>query len=109
MNAAKCLPKDQQVHEPLESNSIETKQFSPVNQSYAKFDDDKKRQTALNLDDSFQYIDPFRLNGPPHQSATKMERFCPRPMRQYPTHKVILQPELFEDWHVDTSVPVFID
>ena len=35
--------------------------------------------------------------------------FCPKPIRQYPTHKVILQPKLFEDWFVDMSEPVFID
>lgn len=35
--------------------------------------------------------------------------FCPKPIRQYPTHNVILQPKLFEDWFVDMSEPVFID
>lgn len=35
--------------------------------------------------------------------------FCPKPIRQYPTHKVILQPKLFEHWFVDMSEPVFID
>ena len=44
-----------------------------------------------------------------HQSASQIEIFCPKPIRQHPTHKVILQPELFEDWHVDMSEPVFVD
>lgn len=35
--------------------------------------------------------------------------FCPKPTRQYSTHKVILQPELFEDWYVDMSEPILVD
>lgn len=42
------------------------------------------------------------------QSALQPEIFCPKPIRKHPTHKVIIQPELFEDWHVDMSEPVFI-
>ena len=54
--------------------------------------------------------DQFRLTSyDPRQSASQMEIFCPKPIRQHPTHKVILQPELFEDWHVDMSEPVFVD
>lgn len=54
--------------------------------------------------------DQFRLTSyDHHQPASQMEIFCPKPIRQYPTHKVIQRPELFEDWHVDMSEPVFFD
>ena len=54
--------------------------------------------------------DQFRLTSYDcRQSTSQMEIFCPKPIRQHPTHKVILQPELFEDWHVDMSEPVFVD
>ena len=51
--------------------------------------------------------DPQPPSAPAPQRDTEI--FCPKPIRQYPTHKVILQPELFEDWFVDMSEPIFID
>lgn len=47
----------------------------------------------------------------PPQPAPERETgiFCPKQIRQYPTHRVILQPELFEDWYVDMSEPVFVE
>lgn len=45
----------------------------------------------------------------PPQLAPQMGILCPIPIRNHASHKVILQPELFEDWFVDMSEPVFID
>lgn len=31
---------------------------------------------------------------------------CHKPIRQHPTHKLILEPDAFEDWSVDLNEPV---
>lgn len=38
--------------------------------------------------------------------APEMEIFSPKPIREYATHKILLEPEMFEDWSVDLSEPV---
>lgn len=75
---------DEKDDESLEADSPEPRRLFPVHQSHpAKYD--------------------------PPQLAPQMGILCPIPIREHATHKVILQPELFEDWFVDMSEPVFID
>lgn len=75
---------DEKDDEPLEADSPEPRRIFPVHQFH-----------------SAQYDPP--------QLAPQMGILCPIPIRQYASHKVILQPELFEDWFVDMSEPIFID
>lgn len=75
---------DEKDDESLEADSPEPRRLFPVHQFHsAKYD--------------------------PPQLAPQMGIFCPIPIRQYASHKVILQPELFEDWFVDMREPIFID
>lgn len=70
-----------------------------------------QKHPALNLDGFFLYISfPQRCMTPPQPAPERGTGiFCPKPTRQYPTHKVILQLELFEDCYVDMSEPVLVD
>lgn len=104
----------QQDDEPLGANSPEPHQFSRVYQLYTELDDDRQHDEPLEADSS----DPRQLFlihqfhstlYDATQPASEMEIFCPQPIRQYPTHKVILQPELFEDSDADMSEPIFDD
>lgn len=69
------------------SSSPEPRQIFPVHQFHSTL------------------YDPQPPSSPAPQRDTEI--LCPKPRRQYPTHKVILQPELFEDWFVDMSEPIF--
>lgn len=75
---------DEKYDEPLEADSPEPRRLFPVHQSH-----------------------PARYDPP--QLAPQMGILCPIPIREHASHKVILQPELFEDWVVDMSEPIFID
>lgn len=101
----------QQDHEPLGANSPEPHQFSRFNHLYPELYVGQQVGEPLKVDSreprqlfpghQFQYAsyDPL--------PASKMVIFCPKPIRLHPTLKVVLQPELFEDWYVDMSEPVF--
>lgn len=126
----------QQDDEPLGANSPEPHKLSRVYQLYTELDDDQQHDEPLEADSSdprqLFLIDQFHSTlYDATQPASGMEIFCPKPIRQYPTHKVILQPELFEDsdvnmsetifddedfssklfedWHLDRSEPIFFD
>lgn len=75
---------DEKDDEPLETDSPEPRRLFPVHQSH-----------PANYD--------------PPQLAPQMGILCPIPIREHASHKVILQPELFEDWFVDMSETIFID
>lgn len=89
-DAAAAFSPDQAIlSETASSSSPEPRRLFPVHQFHPTL------------------YDPQPPSTPAPQRDTEI--ICPKPVRQYPTHKVILQPELFEDWFVDMSEPVFID
>ena len=91
-DAAACFSPDQAILSETASSSSsspEPRRLFPVHQFHSTL------------------YDPQPPSAPAPQRDTEI--VCPKPMRQYPTHKVILQPELFEDWFVDMSEPIFID
>lgn len=75
---------DEKDDGPLETESPEPRRRFPVHQSH-----------PANYD--------------PPQLAPQMGILCPIPIRKHASHKVILRPELFEDWFVDMSDLIFID
>lgn len=93
----------QQEVESLEADSPEPRHLQ-AHQLYSKFDDYRKYQHYY---DSFETDSPETLYDP--QPTPQIEILCPKPIREYPTHRVILKPELFEDWFVDMIEPIFID
>lgn len=102
----------QQANKPLGAKSPEPHQFSRVYQLYPELYVDQQDGEPIEVD-SREPRQLFRgyqfryTSYDPLQSASKMGIFCPKPIRNYPTHKAILQPELFEDWYVDMSEAVF--
>ena len=88
-NAAAAFSPEESIISETASSSPEPRRLFPVHQFHSTL------------------YDPEPPSAPTPQRDTDI--FCPKPMRQYPTHKVILQPELFEDWFVDMSEHIFID
>ena len=120
----------QQNDEALEAESLEPPQLLPAHHFYPEYDDyHPSRQDDESLeadcrayrfypvfdddDDCEQEDESLEANSPENSyepaPAPQMEIFCPKPTRVHPTHKVILEPELFEDWFVDMSEPIFTD
>ena len=123
----------QKDDEPLEASSPEPRPFFPVNHFRPEYDNDpeddalgaespepRKLLPAHQFYSEFDYYHRFQQDDESLEAhspetlyepapAPQMEILCPKPSRHYPTHKVILEPELFEDWFVDMSEPIFID
>lgn len=96
----------------LEAESPQPRQFLPANHFYSDFNDYQWDNESPGADSP----EPRRLF-PVHRFQStlydpkppQMEILCPEPIWKYPTHKVILEPELFEDCFVDMSEVIFIN
>ena len=103
---------DQKDDQPLEEESPEPRQLFSAHQFYSECDYCHWDNESPEADSPEpRQLFPVHLFHPAgyDPKPAQMEVLCPEPTRRYPTHKVILEPELFEDWFVDMSEPIFID
>lgn len=98
----------QQDDEPLGEKSPESHQFSRFYQLSTELYVGQQDDEPLEVDsrDPRQLFPGHQFQYTSYHPLSAMAITCPKPIRNYPTHKVILEPGLFEDWHVDMSEPI---